>query len=261
MNRRNIRLLIAFDGSSYSGWQRQRNAPTIQGVLEKNLQVMLAAPVTVHGAGRTDAGVHALGMVANFRTASTIPCSGFRKGLNSMLPGDIRILEADEADPEFHSRYHAVGKTYRYDIFTGEIQLPTDRLYCTHFPGPVNIGNINECLENIRGTHDFSSFEGTGSRDSHHAQTRGAVRTMFHARCHAHPEKADTWSFFFTGDGFLRHMVRNLAGTLIAVGRESISPAAFLDILGRRDRSAAGPTAPAHGLFLEKVFYHEIPGT
>lgn len=261
MKRRNIRLLIAFDGSRYSGWQRQQNAPTIQGVLEKKLQVMLASAVTLHGAGRTDAGVHALGMVANFQTSSTIPCSGFMNGLNSMLPGDIRVLEASEADPEFHSRYSAVGKTYRYDIFTGKIQLPTDRLYCVHFPGSINIDKIDECLACIRGTHDFSSFEGTGSRDIYRKQSRGAVRTLLHAACHSHPEKVDMWSFTFTGDGFLRHMIRNLVGTLMAVGRENISPDEFKAILCRRDRSTAGPTAPAHGLFLQKVFYDEIPGT
>ncbi|MDW7773453.1 MAG: tRNA pseudouridine(38-40) synthase TruA [Desulfobulbaceae bacterium] len=256
MNGRNIRLLTAFDGSLYSGWQRQENAPTIQGALEKCLQVMLATDITLHGAGRTDAGVHALGMVANFQTTSTIPCSGLLRGLNSMLPRDIRILEVDEAPLDFHSRYSATGKSYRYDIFTGEIQLPTERLYCAHYPGSHDSSRITDCLARIRGSHDFSSFEGSGSRDTSRENSRGAVRTLFHA---SSTEKSEKLSFFFTGDGFLRHMVRNLVGTLMEVGRGKITPEEFQQILVLRDRAAAGPTAPARGLFLERVFYEQIP--
>jgi len=255
---RNIRLLIAFDGSSYSGWQRQSNAPTIQATLEKCLQVMLDSAVTLYGAGRTDAGVHAIGMVANFQTTSAIPCSGFQNGLNSMLPGDIRVLEVNEAAADFHSRYSAVGKSYRYDIFTGKIQLPTERLYCVHFHGSIDSIKIQHCLRFILGSHDFSSFEGSGSRDINRKSGRGAVRTLFHAAYLPHPEKTENWSFYFTGDGFLRHMVRNLVGTLLEAGTGKITPDDFQSKLRMQDRTAAGPTAPARGLFLEKVFYEPI---
>jgi len=257
---RNIRLLIAFDGSNYCGWQRQQNAPSIQGTLEKCLTRMLGAPATVYGSGRTDAGAHALGMVANFHAPSAIPCLGFLNGLNSMLPRDIRILEVNEAAPEFHSRYSAVAKSYRYDICTGRIQLPTDRLYCAHFPGPVDSSSIRSCLETILGTHDFASFEGSGSRDTSRVNSRGAVRTLLHTDLIPHPQRPGNWSFSFTGDGFLRHMVRNLVGTLMQVGSGKHVPADFRLILEQQDRSAAGPTAPAHGLFLEKVYY-DHPGS
>lgn len=257
MSKRNVRLLITFDGSRYSGWQRQKNAPTIQGTLEKCLMTMVDSKITLHGAGRTDAGVHALGMTANFQTESAIPCSGFQRGLNSMLPPDIRVLNITDAAMDFHSRYSATGKSYRYDIFTGKIQLPTDRLYCTHFPLDLNADKVYQCLEYISGTHDFASFEGTGSRDVKKS-IRGAVRTMFHASFTPHPIEPDHWSFSFTGDGFLRHMVRNLVGTLIEAGTGKISVDSFQEILENRDRQAAGPTAPAHGLFLVKVFYEPI---
>lgn len=257
MSIRNIRLLITFDGSRYSGWQRQKNAPTIQGALEKCLMTMVNSEVTLHGAGRTDAGVHALGMTAHFQTDSTIPCPGFQHGLNSMLPSDIRVLNIFDEVMDFHSRYSATGKSYRYDIFTGEIQLPTERLYCTHFPHDLDADKIYQCLEYISGTHDFTSFEGSGSRDVTNS-IRGAVRTLFHVSFTPHPVEPNRWSFSFTGDGFLRHMVRNLVGTLIDVGTGKISVDSFQEILKNRDRQAAGPTAPAHGLFLVKVFYEPI---
>lgn len=259
MKKRNIRLQLAFDGSRYSGWQRQNNAPTIQGALEKCLQVMADSPVTLNGAGRTDAGVHALGMVANFLTGVAIPCAGFLNGLNSMLPRDIRILDVSEVKTDFHSRYSAVGKSYRYDIFTGAVQLPTERLYCAHFPGSFSTGWVNECLQNILGSHDFSSFEGSGSRDPGKDTGRGAVRTIFHAACTVHPENPSKLSFHFIGDGFLRHMVRNLVGTLMEVSKEKMTVNDFHSILQARDRTVAGPTAPAHGLFLEKVYYGSLP--
>jgi len=259
VSQRNIRLLTAFDGSSYNGWQRQKDVPTIQRTLEKCLAIMVDSKVTLHGAGRTDAGVHALGMTANFQAASAIPCSGFLHGLNSMLPPDIRILDVSEAAMNFHSRYNATGKAYRYDIFTGKIQLPTERLYFTHFPHCFYMNRINQSLQHILGTHDFTSFEGSGSRDVKKNSKRGAERTLFHVSLTPHPEKPDHWSFSFVGDGFLRHMVRNLVGTLIEVGTGKISDDEFQGILRSRDRQAAGPTAPAHGLFLVKVYYGPIP--
>lgn len=258
MNRRNILLVIAYDGSGFQGWQRQSTAPTIQGTIEHCLSVITRTAVTLNGAGRTDSGAHALGMTANFLTESSVPCSGFLHGLNSMLPVDIRILKADELPADFHSRFNATGKSYRYDIFTGRIQLPTERLYTAHFPCKLNIDVIKMSLKQLIGPNDFSSFEGSGSRDTSLTAGRGAVRTLFHAVLTPHLQKNDTWSFYFTGDGFLRHMVRNLVGTLIEVGTGKTSFDDFIKIMRGRNRRLAGPTAPAHGLFLEKVFYEPM---
>jgi len=257
VSERNIRLLLAFDGTAYSGWQRQKGAPTIQETIEHCLTRITGQPVTLHGAGRTDAGVHALGMVANFHTLSAIPCSGLRKGLNSMLPPDIRILEAVDAPAWFHSRYSATGKTYRYALCTAPVQMPTERLYTAHFSRPLDVEAIRGALALIAGSHDFSSFEGSGSRDrdAKGYNDRGAVRTLRQTEFTPQTSPASTWFFRFTGDGFLRHMVRNLVGTLLLVGCGKITPADFAEILRSRDRGRAGATAPAHGLFLERVYY------
>ena len=260
MSERNIRLLLAFDGSAYSGWQRQKSARTIQGEVEQCLQRMTGAAAILHGAGRTDAGVHALGMVANFHTRARIPCPGFQQGLNSMLPPDIRILEAIEVPSRFHSRYSATGKTYRYTICTAAVQLPLQRLYATHVPCPLDAAQIRAALARVIGSHDFSSFEGTGSRDreAEGFAGRGAVRTLYRAEFVALATQPDTWFFRFTGNGFLRHMVRNLIGTLLLVGKGKIAPDEFAATLQHRDRTRAGATAPAHGLLLEQVLYEPL---
>ncbi|GAB4342681.1 MAG: tRNA pseudouridine(38-40) synthase TruA [Desulfobulbaceae bacterium] len=252
---RNIRLLVAWDGTAYSGWQRQANAVTIQGVIEDRLTVMTGAATVLIGAGRTDAGVHALGMTANFHTTAAIPCDGFLRGLNSMLPEDIRLLAVDEAEKNFHSRYNATGKTYFYRFCTGKTQLPTERLYAAHFPGSFDHEAVASALAAIRGTHDFSSFEASGSRDRGDTSGRGAVRTIHRAVLQPDPVFRESYRIILTGDGFLRHMVRNLAGTLIQVGTGLTTPEEFRAILEQRDRNEAGPTAPARGLFLEKVHY------
>lgn len=258
MTRRNLRLLIAYDGGGYKGWQRQNNGPTIQETIESRLAVMTGSDITLHGAGRTDAGVHAIGMVANFATVSAIPCSGFTKGLNSMLPKDIRILHMEEAADDFHSRYSATGKTYCYSVFTGAIQLPTERLYTAHYQGRLDDQAVRQALGHILGTHDFTSFEATGSRDTADERCRGAVRTLFRAELSPHEQKKDTWLFTFTGDGFLRHMIRNLVGTLLYVGSGRITPDEFKAVLQNRDRTTAGPTAPAGGLALHAVHYQTV---
>jgi tRNA pseudouridine38-40 synthase len=254
MMRRCIRLLIAFDGTAYRGWQRQLHVPTIQATLEEALGLICGHAITLHGAGRTDSGVHALAMVAHFHTPVQHPLSAFIRGVNSLIPPDIRVLDAHEENIDFHCRYSALGKTYRYDLYAGQIQLPTRRLYEGHFPGILNIKIIETCLNGLIGTHDFSSFEAVGSRDPLQ-NGRGAVRTITHACLQENGRHR--YSLFFTGDGFLRHMVRNLVGTLIQAGRGTISPEQFKKILASRDRSKAGPTAPARGLFLETIHYDQ----
>jgi tRNA pseudouridine38-40 synthase len=251
---RNIQLIIAYDGTHYAGWQKQKKDPTIQGLLEGALTTMTSAPTVLHGAGRTDAGVHALAMVANFTTAANIPCPGFLKGLNSILPHDIRILAATETEMEFHARRSACAKTYVYNICNTLIQLPSERLYSAHIPGGLNIQAIKDSLQCILGSHDFSSFEASGSRDPEYTGGRGAVREIYSARLD-HGEPAGRIRITITGDGFLRHMVRNIAGTLIQVGKGAITVHDFREILAAQNRSCAGPTAPAHGLFLKKVLY------
>lgn len=254
---RNLRLLIAYDGSNYCGWQRQlQGEKTIQGELERGLTILCNEPVTLHGAGRTDSGVHALGMVAHFRTTATIPVKAFFKGLNSMLPPDIRILAAEEAPADFHSRFSTLGKTYRYDFFTGGVQLPSGRLYRAHFPGTFDPKRLLPSLEFLVGTHDFSSFERTGSRDKTIIDGRGAVRTLTQACCFPQFGQAECWSIRLTGDGFLRQMVRILAGTLIEIGQDKRPVEDLAAILAAKDRSRAGLTAPACGLFLENISYH-----
>jgi tRNA pseudouridine38-40 synthase len=260
MQQRNIRLCIAYDGTDFCGWQRQQNGPSIQGTLEEKLRIITTAQVVVHGAGRTDAGVHAQGMVANFTTRATMPAPAFAKALNSMLPKDIRILEAEEAAPDFHARFSAKGKTYCYDFFTGDLQPPAERLYRTHFPCSFMPDRVQPVLELLVGTHDFSSFEAVGSRDRTRTSDRGAVRTLFFAQCLVDPTRPEHFSFRFRGDGFLRHMVRNLVGTLILAGTGRLSTEQFAAVLAAKDRKAAGPTAPACGLFLEQVHYEEMAG-
>ncbi|MCL2458355.1 MAG: tRNA pseudouridine(38-40) synthase TruA [Desulfobulbus sp.] len=253
---RTVRLLIAYDGSGYHGWQRQRQGePTIQEELETRLSALCQQPITLHGAGRTDAGVHALGMVAHFQTTSTIPLVAFSKGLNALLPPDIRILGAEEAQPNFHSRFSALGKTYRYDFFTGPVQLPGNRFYQAHCPGLFVPKRLEPALAALVGAHDFSSFERSGSRDKEAMGGRGPVRMLTQVNCVPVLARPDHWSIRFTGDGFLRQMVRILTGTLIEIGQGKRQPEEVAAILAARNRTAAGHTAPACGLFLETIHY------
>ncbi len=252
-NMRNIRLLIAYDGTNFHGWQIQPNAPTIQGEIEKCLSTINNCHTTLHGAGRTDAGVHALGMVAHFNTHTSISCIAFINSLNSMLPPSIRILEAVEESLSFHSRFAAKGKTYYYTIFNGEIQMPQQRLYTLHIKAELDFPSMNKCLNIILGTHDFRCFETAGSRDLTITNGKGSIRTITNATINSPKPLHHTLSF--TGDGFLRHMVRNIVGTIIEVGLNKRSVENFKDTLLSKNRSKSGTTAPAHGLTLKNVYY------
>lgn len=253
MTERNIRLLIAFDGTNFNGWQRQKHDTTIQGEIEKNLTLMTNSEILLQGAGRTDAGVHAEGMVANFITSSLIPCNALKKGLNSMLPYAIRILEADEVSSEFHSRFSARGKHYEYSLYIGEVMPPLERLYALHIPFKLDFEKIQACLDILTGTHDFSTFENSGSRDKTKASRKGAVRNLTVARLDKLDEMRHTLTFI--GEGFLRHMVRNIVGTLLEAGQGKRSVDDFRAALQAKDRNAGGATAPPHGLKLKKVLY------
>jgi len=252
---RNIRLLLAYDGTNFHGWQRQIDGqPTIQATLEEKIALMVGHPIVLHGAGRTDAGVHALGMVANFRTTAAIPCDGFVKGLNSMLPCDIRVLQAGEVPESFHARFSATAKTYFYQMYFGDLLLPTRRLYWARFRGIPDLGAMREALRLLEGEHDFSSFEASGSREED--SPRGPIRRIFHTRLITTDQHGEV-CFEIRGDGFLRHMVRNIAGTLVEVALGKKDAEGFCFVLQARDRSLAGPTAPARGLFLKEVDYRE----
>lgn len=249
---RNIRLLIAYDGTAYAGWQRQKDQPTIQGLLEDKIALMTKAPVTLHGAGRTDAGVHALGMVANFHTQASVPCPGFVHGVNSLLPFDIRILSAEQVDPSFQARFDAKGKIYAYQFLCTPILLPHLRLYCTQIVGPLDLPLMESALASLVGEHDFATFEAAGSRDVSQDGGRGSVRRIFAARLQ---RQGEGLAMLIHGDGFLRHMVRNIAGTVFKVGQGKMTPAGFAAAVAAKDRSQAGMTAPAKGLFLNEVIY------
>ncbi|MCP4340491.1 MAG: tRNA pseudouridine(38-40) synthase TruA [Desulfobulbaceae bacterium] len=255
---RNIKLTISYDGTDFSGWQRQVNAPTIQGEIERCLTLMSNEKISLHGAGRTDAGVHAENMVAHFGTKSALSCKNLLRGLNSMLPGAIRVISVTDVDLNFHARFSAKGKRYQYSLYTGKIQPPQLRLYSVHVTDKLNLPEVDICLKLLEGTHDFASFENSGSRDKSISSGRGAVRTIHKAELIEHPPFL--LSFNFSGDGFLRNMIRNIMGTLLAVGRGKLSTTEFSEILKAKDRTMAAATAPAHGLFLKEVIYESSTG-
>ena len=250
---RTVKLLIAFDGTGYCGWQRQKNGLSIQQQIERALSNICNADIILHGAGRTDAGVHALGMAAHFTTTSRVGCTALQKGLNSLLPGAIRVLETTDQPADFHARFSALAKTYRYTIFSGKVLPPNRRLYSHHLRCELDLSAVKRCLTEVVGTHDFSSFETAGSRDKNYTNGRGAVRTIFQAKL-IEPENS-CLHMVFTGDGFLRHMIRNIVGTVLEVGRGKRSVDEFVKILRSKDRSLAGTTAPSNGLHLLKVHY------
>ncbi|TBV79447.1 MAG: tRNA pseudouridine(38-40) synthase TruA [Desulfobulbaceae bacterium] len=251
----NICLTIAYDGGAYGGWQRQRNRPTIQASIEGALARILGSAVVLHGAGRTDAGVHARGMVANFNAPVTLPLSAYRHGLNGMLPADIRILAAEKVEPDFHARYKATGKVYRYHFSTAAIMRPCSRLYQGHFPGPFRPPIVRAAFPKLLGEHDFSSFEAVGSRARQAESGRGAMRHLTQLSLHREERDEEDYYFVVAGDGFLRHMVRNIVGTLMEIGQGKRDPDSLTELLAAGDRSLAGPTAPACGLFLQQVDY------
>ena len=252
---RTLKLLISFDGTGYCGWQKQENGPTIQAEIERAVSMICNTPTIVHGAGRTDAGVHALGMTAHFHTSSRVDCESFSKGLNSLLPPAIRIIEVSDEKSSFHARFGALAKTYYYQIYTGPVICPTRRLYNCHVPFKLCCSTMHRCLKTLLGTHDFSSFETAGSRDKDNTGGRGAVRTIFKAEL-SEPEP-EFIRLTYTGDGFLRHMVRNISGTIIEAGRGKTTAHEFAQILEARDRNRAGATAPPAGLTLLTVHYRK----
>ena len=244
---RNIRLLIAYDGTQYQGWQRQKESPTIQGAIENVLFKITQQPVSLLGAGRTDSGVHAWGQVANFKTTSPLTTAVMKAALTALLPKDILIRQVEEVDPFFHSRFSCRAKVYDYLFCRNTDNNPFIRHYVWFLPEPVDLDLIKSGLSFLAGEHDFASFQSQGSEVSH------SVRTLYQALL-----LPGLWGCFklrFMANGFLRHMVRNMVGTLMRVGSKRISVGELETIIKSKDRSQAGVMAPARGLFLRKVFY------
>jgi tRNA pseudouridine38-40 synthase len=244
---RTLRMILEYDGTAYSGWQRQANGLTIQQVLEEKIAVMAGETVKVIGSGRTDAGVHALGQVAHFKTIATIPDVHFLKGINSLLPGDIAVNALQEVDPSFHARYDAKSKVYLYQIVNGSVRPVLLRRYAWFVPGPLNLESIREAAVYFMGTHDFSSFCSTHSDAPDHIRTITDIRieTGSHGLIRVAME----------ADGFLRHMVRGIVGTLVDIGRGKRFVSDMQEILHAKDRRQGGMNAPPHGLFLKEVRY------
>jgi tRNA pseudouridine38-40 synthase len=246
---KNFKLTIAYDGTRYHGWQRQPNGPTIQSEIETAVQTMTRQAIRLTGSGRTDAGVHAKGQVANFACNTRISPTELMKGLNSILPDDIVIRHCCLAPLEFHARYDVTSKIYRYHIANQPIRPVIRRHFAWWIRTPLNIDAMRVAADHLLGKHDFKSFEGAGSPRSHTTRT---VLSADVAR-----GRNGRIQFTIAADGFLRYMVRNIVGSLAAVGLNTIDASGFADILATRDRSKAAATAPPNGLFLMKVCYPE----
>ena len=243
---RKLRLLIEYDGTAYHGWQVQPNGVTVQELLEKYLTQITKTPVRVFGAGRTDAGVHAKGQVAHFLTESAMTPREFLKALNSCLPADIVILKVDEVDERFHAQMSAVAKLYRYSILNRDYPSALDCRFAHYIAQPLNARAMRQAAAVLVGRHDFTSFRGAG------CAAKTSTRTI---RVCEIREEGDYLRIEVEGDGFLKHMVRNIAGTLIEIGKGRLSAGDMQAILDSRDRKNAGPTAPSRGLCLEWISY------
>lgn len=243
------KLLIAYDGTNYSGWQIQANALSIQSLIEKALHTLLKHPTSLTGAGRTDAGVHAHGQVAHFCSEKTLDLSRTQASLNGLLPLDVRILDIEHVTDDFHARYSAISKEYHYHLHLDLAQNPLKRLYSYHVLHRTNTTLLQEAALLFVGTHDFTSF---ASKALYGCAAKNPVRTIF--RLDVIPEPGGL-RLEFEGNGFLYKMVRNITGTLIDVGCGKITLEDIPVIFAKRDRGASGRIAPACGLFLQKVNY------
>ena len=246
-SKRNYKLVLEYDGSNYHGWQRQKAVLTVQEVVETRLAIMTQKPVRLIGAGRTDAGVHARGQVANFASETQIPPARLMRGLNSLLPEDIVALELTPVPLDFHSRFLARSKVYEYRIHSGPVAAALGRQYEWYISQPLDWGSMEACLRLLEGRHDFASFQATGSN------IRNTEREVFSSGID--PVTENLWAITIEANGFLRHMVRNIVGTLVEVGRGTLTKDGFSAVVAARDRKRAGMTAPARGLFLMEVRY------
>lgn len=243
---RNVKLTIEYDGTNYCGWQKQNNEKTIQEEIEKAIYKAVGEVVEVIGSSRTDAGVHARGMVANFKTNATIPFDRFKYAINDKLPDDIAIIESEEVSEDFHARYDSKGKTYCYSIINRQQKPAIGRNYVYHFKWDLDIEKMREACKYFIGKHDFKAFRSLGS------SVKTTERTIKELYIESEGEKIN---IFITADGFLYNMVRIIVGTLLKAGRGKIPVEDIEKIILLGDRKKAGPCVPAQGLILEKVYY------
>ena len=248
MDQKRIRLTVAYDGTNYHGWQLQPNGITIESELNRCLSDLLGEKVQVIGASRTDSGVHALGNIAVFDTRSRMPADKFSYALNQRLPEDIRIQKSEEVPADWHPRHVSSRKTYEYRIYRAPFPMPVKRLYSLFTYHELDAASMQEAAAYLVGEHDFCSFCQTG------AQVESTVRTIYSADV---LEQGQELVVRICGNGFLYNMVRIIVGTLLEVGRGKRGPMEIVSVLEARDRAAAGPTAPAHGLMLVKYEYPE----
>jgi tRNA pseudouridine38-40 synthase len=243
---RNLKLTLAYDGTDFHGWQLQPNLRTIQGTLQEALAKLFNHEVAVTGSGRTDAGVHAHGQVANVQTLRSMDSDAVLRGVNALLPAEIRVWTVEEVPESFHARRSARAKTYQYHIWREYIVSPFQSRYVYRFPYPINAETVDAATQYFIGTHDFTSFCATAT------ETENRVRTIFEA---GWTRTADEWIFRVRGNGFLQYMVRTIVGTLLYVGTGKMTPEDMRRILDSQDRRLAGPCAPACGLHLVSVEY------
>jgi len=258
---RNIKFTIAYDGTDFSGWQAQPGQSTVQGALADVLEKLTQRRPMIYAAGRTDAGVHAAGQVVNFRTQSLLTVDEFQRAGNALLPPSIRVNAVEEVSPDFHSRWDALAKTYRYRIFRGRVVPPFLWKYVQHDPYEMNFDAMAEAARLFEGEHDFTSFAAsTGSEEDDRERT--TIRTIYRSELlrtqngNTHPA-AEEWAYVVRGKSFMRHMVRKMVGTLVDVGRGKLAAADLPELMALRDRSKSGATMPPHGLCLESVEYSD----
>ena len=244
---RNIKLLIEYDGTDYSGWQIQPKGPTIQGMIEEKLSVLTGEMIRLIGSGRTDAGAHAFGQVANFKTQSKMDVGSIQRAMNSLLPPDIVIRKVEMVDEKFNARRNARSKVYEYQILNRPLRSALHPGYAWHIPQRLDLDSMKIAARSLLGEHDFSSFRSVGT------PTRTAVRRVIRAEWKK--GRDGHIRFEIEASGFLKQMVRAIVGTLTEVGRGKVSVEEFRKILDAKDRKEAGPTAPARGLFLKEVKY------
>jgi tRNA pseudouridine38-40 synthase len=249
---RNFKLILAYDGAGFAGWQVQPGKPTIQGELANAIEELTGEKVLPQGSGRTDAGVHGLGQVASVALQTVIPLENLWRALNHRLPATIRIVGAEEVPADFHARYCAQQKTYRYRIYRGDICSPFLANFVYHHPYPLDEACMLRATEAIVGEHDFTSFAAVDPEARDNPQPRSNVRTIYQSALRREGEEL---IYEVTGNGFLHHMVRNIVGMLLWIGKNSLPPEEMARVLAARDRSVAAATAPAQGLYLVSVQY------